>query len=353
MRSRSSGQAVAVVVFVGRRARERRPHGLDHSQRRTVVDDPLAERDGSGRLPDKVAYNGHDWRLDAVHPGGAKGIHSFSHVISGPVRLSLLMTRRPGRRFAALLFASIALGTLSLPGAIAGLGAAATVQTPEQFIGFKVGTDRQAGPLGHDRRLHAARGGRFGPRSACASSGERAAASPSSPSRSARLTRSGTSIATSSSSAGCISRTARRPPASATRSSARARPSCSSPAACTPPRSARHRWRSSSSIAWRPTIRPATRKILDNVIVLLVPSANPDGQIAVTDWFNQNLGTPFESSPAALSLSPVRRPRQQPRHVHAHAEGEPVPREARVARLVPDGLARSASDGQHAGRGCS
>lgn len=40
-----------------------------------------------------------------------------------------------------------------------------------------------------------------------------------------------------------------------------------------------------------------TRKILDNVIFLLVPSANPDGQILVTDWFNQNLGTPYENSP--------------------------------------------------------
>ena len=39
------------------------------------------------------------------------------------------------------------------------------------------------------------------------------------------------------------------------------------------------------------------RKILDNVVVLLVPSLNPDGQIMVTDWFNQNLGTPYESSP--------------------------------------------------------
>jgi hypothetical protein len=42
---------------------------------------------------------------------------------------------------------------------------------------------------------------------------------------------------------------------------------------------------------------PATRKILDNVIVLLVPSLNPDGQIMVTDWFNQNLGTPYQASP--------------------------------------------------------
>jgi hypothetical protein len=41
----------------------------------------------------------------------------------------------------------------------------------------------------------------------------------------------------------------------------------------------------------------AVKKILDNVIVLIVPSANPDGQILVTDWFNRNVGTPYESSP--------------------------------------------------------
>jgi Zinc carboxypeptidase len=42
---------------------------------------------------------------------------------------------------------------------------------------------------------------------------------------------------------------------------------------------------------------PAVKKILDNVIVLLVPSLNPDGQVMVTDWFNMNLGTPYETSP--------------------------------------------------------
>jgi hypothetical protein len=41
---------------------------------------------------------------------------------------------------------------------------------------------------------------------------------------------------------------------------------------------------------------PQVRKILDNVIFLLVPSLNPDGQILVTDWFNRNLGTPYETS---------------------------------------------------------
>ena len=42
---------------------------------------------------------------------------------------------------------------------------------------------------------------------------------------------------------------------------------------------------------------PRIRRILDQVILVLVPSLNPDGQILVTDWFNRNLGTEFEASP--------------------------------------------------------
>jgi len=41
---------------------------------------------------------------------------------------------------------------------------------------------------------------------------------------------------------------------------------------------------------------PDVTKVLDNVIVLLVPSANPDGQVLVTDWYNETVGTPFEGS---------------------------------------------------------
>jgi hypothetical protein len=41
---------------------------------------------------------------------------------------------------------------------------------------------------------------------------------------------------------------------------------------------------------------PQVKKILDNVIFVLVPSLNPDGQIMVTDWFNKNLDTPFANS---------------------------------------------------------
>lgn len=42
---------------------------------------------------------------------------------------------------------------------------------------------------------------------------------------------------------------------------------------------------------------PAIRHILDNVIFVLVPSFNPDGQILVTDWYTRNAGTPWEYSP--------------------------------------------------------
>jgi len=39
---------------------------------------------------------------------------------------------------------------------------------------------------------------------------------------------------------------------------------------------------------------PATQRILDNVILLLVPMHNPDGIQMVVDWYKKNLGTKFE-----------------------------------------------------------
>ena len=38
-------------------------------RRRTVVHDALTERNRAGHLTNEVAYNGHDWRLDLIHPG--------------------------------------------------------------------------------------------------------------------------------------------------------------------------------------------------------------------------------------------------------------------------------------------
>jgi hypothetical protein len=42
---------------------------------------------------------------------------------------------------------------------------------------------------------------------------------------------------------------------------------------------------------------PGVKHVLDNVILLLVPSLNPDGQIMVVDWYNKNAGTPHDASP--------------------------------------------------------
>jgi len=36
---------------------------------------------------------------------------------------------------------------------------------------------------------------------------------------------------------------------------------------------------------------------LDDVILLVVPSINPDGQVMVIDWYNQHKGTPYEGGP--------------------------------------------------------
>ena len=49
---------------------------------------------------------------------------------------------------------------------------------------------------------------------------------------------------------------------------------------------------------------PDVKKILDNVIFVLVPSLNPDGQIMVTDWFNKNAGTEFANSPIPYLYHP-------------------------------------------------
>ncbi|HEV2984909.1 MAG TPA: M14 family zinc carboxypeptidase, partial [Vicinamibacterales bacterium] len=49
---------------------------------------------------------------------------------------------------------------------------------------------------------------------------------------------------------------------------------------------------------------PQVKKILDNVIFVLVPSLNPDGQIMVTDWFNRNVGTSYANSPIPYLYHP-------------------------------------------------
>src|SRR4051812_31894126 len=41
---------------------------------------------------------------------------------------------------------------------------------------------------------------------------------------------------------------------------------------------------------------PATRAMLENVVVMLWPTINPDGQQMVAEWYMKNVGTPYELS---------------------------------------------------------
>ena len=45
---------------------------------------------------------------------------------------------------------------------------------------------------------------------------------------------------------------------------------------------------------------PRIQAIRDNVIVVLWPSLNPDGQTIVADWYMQNVGTPYEVAPMPM-----------------------------------------------------
>ena len=50
-------------------------------------------------------------------------------------------------------------------------------------------------------------------------------------------------------------------------------------------------------LAHRLVTNDSLRPSLENVVLLLVPSLNPDGEQMVTDWYKQGLGTPFEGGP--------------------------------------------------------
>ena len=62
---------------------------------------------------------------------------------------------------------------------------------------------------------------------------------------------------------------------------------------------------------------PKIAAILDNVILMLWPSLNPDGQTIVADWYRVERRHAVRGGAAARAVPALRRPRQQSRRVHA------------------------------------
>ena len=98
---------------------------------------------------------------------------------------------------------------------------------------------------------------------------------------------------------------------------------------------------------------PRMRHVLDNVILLLVPSLNPDGQIMVVDWYNKNAGTPFDASPLPWLYHPyVGHDNNRDMYMFTQVESR------LTANLLwqdwfPRGVARRTPAGRRAARGSS
>jgi len=50
-------------------------------------------------------------------------------------------------------------------------------------------------------------------------------------------------------------------------------------------------------LAYRLTTVDTLQRYLEQVVIMLVPSMNPDGQQMITDWYRQGIGTPYEGGP--------------------------------------------------------
>ena len=50
-------------------------------------------------------------------------------------------------------------------------------------------------------------------------------------------------------------------------------------------------------LVWRLTGDPAWRRMLDSLVVLVIPSTNPDGTDTVVSWYRQHRGTAYEAGP--------------------------------------------------------
>ena len=113
------------------------------------------------------------------------------------------------------------------------------------------------------------------------------------------------------------------------------------------------RWPWNGPTRWPPPTTPRRSAASTNVVLLLVPSLNPDGQIMETEWYRKHLGTRYEGGRMPWLYH----------HYVGHdnnrdwfmlTQKETQARDPRrLPRVVPAGLARRAPDGRRPGRASS
>ena len=159
-RRQAGAVLVSCVAGVGERVADR----VERRRRRPVVHHALAERNRARRLADQSPTTGMIGAWTASIRVRARQA-CLACCLDGKAGLSLLDDSSPNRArrspscWPARSLAPRSFARWSLD------GRRGTLQTPEQFIGFKVGADNKLVALGQDRRLHEARRGRT--RTAC------------------------------------------------------------------------------------------------------------------------------------------------------------------------------------------
>ena len=79
------------------------------------------------------------------------------------------------------------------------------------------------------------------------------------------------------------------------------------------------------------------------------PRPTPTAWTRWRDWYERSKGHPWEGERDARALPQVRRPRHQPRLVHAQPEGDAAPDPAALQGVVPDAPLRRPPDGHARG----
>ena len=78
------------------------------------------------------------------------------------------------------------------------------------------------------------------------------------------------------------------------------------------------------TLAYRLATEPTLTRLLDSLVVLMIPSMNPDGLDTVVSWYRRYKGTPYEGGPLPWLDQAAKQSHRPPRHTqHPMERGHP------------------------------